>query len=640
MKFIERIEIHRFRSIGDESVLASDINIFSGVNNSGKSNILRALNLFFNNQTSYDSPFDFNKDYNKAFTGQAGGAREIKITLHFLPQGTGALQDSFSITRSFRLDVSDVDTTYHSTNPSTQLLIDKNNGNIKRQFTRFLNSIKYFYIPAVRDKRFVRHLFLNFEQIVTDKSGVGLEEKLQQLSAIISDRSEAISTDFEQFLKLPTKATISSDMQDILGSIRVNVDSGLQILKKSSDKESPSKITPVFVDLFSSGDGVLMSYLAYFLAHLCRETPGTRYIWGFEEPENSLEYSKVQKLAEEFIEKFNKYAQIFLTTHSPAFVNLRHEEQVNFYRVYIEPSSDPAKANKRLTRIRTLEIIEKLQQSLFGDIEKTDEYIILGRELGMVEFSQEIESAAERLQAKIEEYTSKVTAVGIQLDVIARTYPSRVMIVEDSNKASIALWDILLHENGIDDVEIISSEGSTTNKIEEHLIQLGKIKPGYKPRVFRQIDRDGMTAEQVLYIETNLKATIDGSLIYQLGILPVNELENFALLLHPKAIDAWNANSEAIRDKFELTAESTAGKLSRSFRNAPEGLFRNSSSPTIVTQKMRAEALIDPVRLMPGKDIARYIPDYNPVRELKLLRPPNYPVELSDYISKVQKFFS
>ena len=62
MKIIDRIEIHRFRSIGDESIPTDEINIFSGLNNSGKSNILRALNLFFNFQTSYDSPHTFEKD--------------------------------------------------------------------------------------------------------------------------------------------------------------------------------------------------------------------------------------------------------------------------------------------------------------------------------------------------------------------------------------------------------------------------------------------------------------------------------------------------------------------------------------------------------------------------------------------------
>ena len=148
-----------------------------------------------------------------------------------------------------------------------------------------------------------------------------------------------------------------------------------------------------------------MSYLAYFLAHLCRETPNIRYIWGFEEPENSLEYSKVQKLADEFVRKFNRFAQIFLTTHSPAFVDLRHLPQVGFYRAYIEPNFDQTRPNKRLTRVRTLADIESLQLNLLGDVQREQEIEVLRRELGMVEFSQEIERAAQVSPSPYTEHT-------------------------------------------------------------------------------------------------------------------------------------------------------------------------------------------------------------------------------------------
>ena len=43
MRIIEKVEISKFRSIGDrESFEAKDLNIISGSNDSGKSNFLRA----------------------------------------------------------------------------------------------------------------------------------------------------------------------------------------------------------------------------------------------------------------------------------------------------------------------------------------------------------------------------------------------------------------------------------------------------------------------------------------------------------------------------------------------------------------------------------------------------------------------
>src|SRR3546814_1401656 len=52
-----------FRSIADESLDQLDGHtVFIGKNSSGKSNVLRALNLFFNGETSPGLPVDFDVD--------------------------------------------------------------------------------------------------------------------------------------------------------------------------------------------------------------------------------------------------------------------------------------------------------------------------------------------------------------------------------------------------------------------------------------------------------------------------------------------------------------------------------------------------------------------------------------------------
>lgn len=42
-------------------------------------------------------------------------------------------------------------------------------------------------------------------------------------------------------------------------------------------------------------------------------------IWGFEEPENGVELSKAFEMANDF-EEFSQDIQMFITTHSPAFI--------------------------------------------------------------------------------------------------------------------------------------------------------------------------------------------------------------------------------------------------------------------------------------------------------------------------------
>lgn len=67
--FIEKVEIKHFRCFDGgvrqpnvELVDLQDVNIISGANDSGKSNILRALNLFFNNEILPGVPFNLERD--------------------------------------------------------------------------------------------------------------------------------------------------------------------------------------------------------------------------------------------------------------------------------------------------------------------------------------------------------------------------------------------------------------------------------------------------------------------------------------------------------------------------------------------------------------------------------------------------
>ena len=88
MKIIEKVEIKHFRScLGTpqryifEITDLAKLNVFSGANDSGKSNILRALNLFFNNEIASGIPFEFDRDF---FIGKKdAGHKVIEVSIHF-----------------------------------------------------------------------------------------------------------------------------------------------------------------------------------------------------------------------------------------------------------------------------------------------------------------------------------------------------------------------------------------------------------------------------------------------------------------------------------------------------------------------------------------------------------------------------
>lgn len=83
MRIIEKIEINKFRSIGEsESFECFDLNIFSGSNDSGKSNFLKAINLFFNGQSDIDTRYNSESDFNKWYRDNSErGQRTIEITV-------------------------------------------------------------------------------------------------------------------------------------------------------------------------------------------------------------------------------------------------------------------------------------------------------------------------------------------------------------------------------------------------------------------------------------------------------------------------------------------------------------------------------------------------------------------------------
>ena len=84
---IRSIHIENFRSIKSLDADLAQMAIFVGKNDCGKSNILRALNLFFNDETNPGVEFDFEDDYNFFAPIRARKAKQIVVRVEIgLPQ--------------------------------------------------------------------------------------------------------------------------------------------------------------------------------------------------------------------------------------------------------------------------------------------------------------------------------------------------------------------------------------------------------------------------------------------------------------------------------------------------------------------------------------------------------------------------
>lgn len=95
MQIIKDFEIRSFRSIRHCKIEdLADFSILSGLNNSGKSNFLRALNLFFRGEPEPGVPINLQRDF---YRGDLSSKKrkQISVSVHFtLPRLSDSVADS------------------------------------------------------------------------------------------------------------------------------------------------------------------------------------------------------------------------------------------------------------------------------------------------------------------------------------------------------------------------------------------------------------------------------------------------------------------------------------------------------------------------------------------------------------------
>ncbi len=107
MNVIKRIEIQYFRSIYSTTIKDIDnICILTGKNDVGKSNVIKALNLFFNNKIDLEHEFDFEENFNlkrleEVRRNSVKGKQfiRIKITFNRDNYSEKTLPSTFSVTK-------------------------------------------------------------------------------------------------------------------------------------------------------------------------------------------------------------------------------------------------------------------------------------------------------------------------------------------------------------------------------------------------------------------------------------------------------------------------------------------------------------------------------------------------------------
>jgi energy-coupling factor transporter ATP-binding protein EcfA2 len=316
MPKIRRIAIKNFRSITALEMEATDLTVIVGDNDCGKSNLLRALNLFFNDKTNPDTPFNFSDDYNRYGDSRLKRADEIEVEIDLeLPSSYRETNgDLVRWRKRWRTDgLVEYDDYW-----GIKLAAKKRGAGFtetvveikgRSRVPALLNRMQFEYVPAVRSAEFFRELRGRIYKVIANTSEQIVRQSSGQFEQVISETVADLLADIGAELNDDSRLSLPNDLTSIFES--------LDFL--SGDKS---------ISLDNRGDGIKARYIPLilkFIAEKGQEVPGISptFIWAYEEPENNLEFRRAQALADAFRKLAeDELSQVLLTTHSPIFYNM------------------------------------------------------------------------------------------------------------------------------------------------------------------------------------------------------------------------------------------------------------------------------------------------------------------------------
>lgn len=428
MKTINKIIVENFRSIKKIEINPQDINVFSGLNDAGKSNVLKALNLFFNNETDFQTPLKFTHDFSKVALASAQRARkqkqQIKIKVYFQPPTTFP-----SLRKESEVFLEKVFNRDGTTTPNYSTKDSKKQG----QITRLVNKINYFYIPALKGADVLRSLLgrIGEHQLISTEEISKLNDEVNKN---LSDLGSILNL---SDIKIVTSMGFPVLVRDFWERLTVNTqyDQFNELQGKTTEKNDPLKDEFYQVPLELRGEGIKSKYIPPLLKWIQKRNTSI-YIWGIDEPENSLEFRKAQEVANLYFNQYAKDTQIFLTTHSFAFIFSKAKDKIT------SATFRCIQGNLGQTEIRPLE-----------DLFVEQNRIELAEEVGALEIQKEV----------YKDWKEKDALLRVREETIRSLSKERrpVLLVEgDSDKKIIEIaWKKLYNT----DIPFVIASGGNSN---------------------------------------------------------------------------------------------------------------------------------------------------------------------------------
>lgn len=315
---IRTISIKNFRSIKTQSIEIEEITTFVGNNDAGKSNVLRALNLFFNGETDHKQVFNFKSDFNINAIIHKQRAKEIIIELG-LKLPITYRKDNYPHTLYWKKVWRENGEQNHLEEAKYCTL---NNGRFtnkrdlpaRSKIMSLLKSINFIYIPAIKDKSFFIELQGQIYDVLAQTTETDLHRSANDFEVKIQKEFNELLKDINTTFSNQNSISLPQNLRSIFENLEFNANS---------------------IPFTRRGDGIKVRHIPSMLRFIGKKsstgkkTPITPQIWGFEEPENNIEYSACFSLNDQLVDAANEKIQIILTTHSPAIYNISNKVKEN-----------------------------------------------------------------------------------------------------------------------------------------------------------------------------------------------------------------------------------------------------------------------------------------------------------------------
>ena len=318
---ITAITIRNFRSIAYFTGKVHDLNIFVGQNDGGKSNILRALDLFFNGEKRHGYELDWTRDHCVFAPERVRKAEEITISLEVTPPQHFNSSKPILWKKVWRKEG------LHS---DTSKCRDGTAIGPWSKLPAFLRAMRYDYVPAIKGEEYFQTLMASLHDMLEATVEEQVREASKGFTNTINDNTKTILEGILNQLELETTIQLPASLRDLFAQLEFKSVSGNRLFS-----------------LRQRGDGIKVRHIPIVLRWLAGQAnylsapgrPKTVTVWGYEEPENNLEMRRCFELAQRLVNGADTI-QAFVTTHSPAFYSVCRESDPENVKLFLVTKKD------------------------------------------------------------------------------------------------------------------------------------------------------------------------------------------------------------------------------------------------------------------------------------------------------------